>query len=70
MTAPSLFGGTLRGHWEVPGLPDRWPEMIAHAFSELSPDEFDRAWEDLGEAVLLRSRAIRREIEALEDGAS
>ena len=60
----------LRGHWEVPGLPDRWPELIADAFSELNTDEAVAAWETLGDAVLLRSRVIRREIEALEDGAS
>ena len=61
---------TLRGHWEVPGLPDRWPELIADAFSELSPDEFNDAWEALGKFVRLRARAIRREIEAREDATS
>lgn len=49
--------------WEMPGLPDRWPELVADAFSELNADEFERAWNALGEVVRLRSRAIRAEAE-------
>ena len=52
----------LRGHWDVPGLPDNWPELLADALSELSHAEFEDAWDALGKAVRARSHAIRAEM--------
>lgn len=53
--------------WLIPGLPERWPELIANALSELSNDEFEESWRAIGKIVRLRSREIRREVEAIDD---
>jgi hypothetical protein len=52
----------LHGHWEVPGLPDNWPALLADALSELSDAEYRQAWLAIGNAIHARSRVIRDEI--------
>jgi len=60
---------TLKGHWDIPGLPDRWPELLADALSELGDEEFEQAWQVIGKDVRARSRAIRAGIEAINSSA-
>lgn len=56
-----MTGPMLPGHWDVPGLPDNWPSLLADVLSELGADEFDDAWETLGRFILAKSRLIRIE---------
>lgn len=45
--------------YEVPGLPDSWPELVAEALSELNPEEFEAAWRAIGQQVRASARGRR-----------